>query len=328
MHSQNLGLTLRSPLVAGASPMGDSLDVVRQLEDAGVGAIVLRSVFEEQIEAEVEQTFRAHELSGDLSAEATALLPHPDAYVMAPERYLEHLFRVKQAVSVPVMGSLNGTTASGWLRYARGMEQAGADAIELNVYHVASDPDESGRSVEQRTLDIVAAVKAEVSVPISVKLSPFYSSLGNFARALDQAGVDGLVLFNRFYQPDIDPEALEVVPRLHLSDPTELPLRLRWLAILSPVLRPTLACSGGVHSVRDVISALMAGASTVQLASALLLQGPDLIARLDAELVEWLDLHNYQSVTELVGCMNLNRCPDPSAFERAQYMRILSSWPR
>lgn len=326
LSTRYLGLDLRCPLMAGASPLADDLDTVRRLEDAGAGAIVLRSLFEEQIEAEFGATHEVWHAYAELSPEAQSVLPSPPEYAMGPEHYLEHLRRVKDAVDVPVIASLNGTTAAGWLHHASRMAQAGADALELNVDYVASDPRESAAAVEQRVLDVVSMVKAEVPIPVAVKLSPFYSALGSFAAAIRARGADGLVLFNRLYHPDIDPEALDVVPRLHLSTPEELPLRLHWLAILSGRFDGSLACSGGVHGATDAVRAIMAGADAVQLVSALLKHGPGHLGTVIADVVRWMEEREYESVRQMRGSMNLARCPDPSAFERVNYMRILSSW--
>jgi dihydroorotate dehydrogenase (fumarate) len=320
-----LGFTLPHPLMPGASPLVDDLDTVRQLEDAGAAAIVMHSLFEEQITAEEEVAGRlaAH---GDSFAEALSYLPEVPAFALGPDRYLEQLSRIREAVAVPVIASLNGVTPAGWLEYARLMEQAGAHALELNVYHLATDPAESASAVEARVLDVLRAVRGAVRLPLAVKLSPFYSALAHLARELDSLGADGLVLFNRFYQPDIDPEALEVVPALQLSDSSELRLRLRWLAILHGRLRPTLAASGGVHTGLDALKAVLAGAHAVQMVSALLRHGPEHLAVVRAELARWLEEHEYDSLAQAQGSMSLLRCPDPAAFERANYLRVLQSW--
>jgi dihydroorotate dehydrogenase (fumarate) len=320
-----LGFTLPHPLMPGASPLVDDLDTVRQLEDAGAAAIVMHSLFEEQITAEEEVAGRlaAH---GDSFAEALSYLPEVPAFALGPDRYLEQLRRIREAVAVPVIASLNGVTPAGWLEYARLMEQAGAHALELNVYHLATDPAESASAVEARVLDVLRAVRGAVRLPLAVKLSPFYSALAHLARELDSLGADGLVLFNRFYQPDIDPEALEVVPALQLSDSSELRLRLRWLAILHGRLRPTLAASGGVHTGLDALKAVLAGAHAVQMVSALLRHGPEHLAVVRAELARWLEEHEYDSLAQAQGSMSLLRCPDPAAFERANYLRVLQSW--
>lgn len=321
-----LGFTLPHPLIAGASPLSADFDIVRRLEDAGAAAIILPSLFEEQITAEEEGSVHhmlAHEES---HAEALSYFPLAGEYLMGPDRYLEHVRRVHAAVKVPVIGSLNGTSAAGWLHYARLIQDAGADALELNFYHVATDPAESGVSLEQRLLDVVRAVKSHVSIPVAVKLSPFYSSLANLARHLDTAGADGLVLFNRFYQPDIDPDALDAVPRLHLSDSSELLLRLRWLAILSGRVRASLSATGGAHTALDVVKAVMSGAHSVQMVAALLTHGPMHLAKVRRELGHWFEERDYESLQQAQGSMSLLRCPDPEAFERGNYMKILQTW--
>jgi len=270
-----LGLNLAHPLMPGASPLVDDLDMVKRLEDAGASAIVMHSLFEEQIHREQMATFEDLDAHAHAHAEAHSYLPEPYEFALGPGQYLEQIRRIKAAVRLPVIASLNGTTASGWLEYAKLIQQAGADALELNVYYMATDPKESGEQVEQRTLEMIREVKKSVSIPVAVKLSPFFSSLVHFACDLDEAEVDGLVLFNRFYQPDIDIENLEVVPRLQLSDSSELLLRLRWLAVLSGSVWASLAVSGGVHTPEDAIKSVMAGAHAVQLVSALLKQGPE-----------------------------------------------------
>jgi dihydroorotate dehydrogenase (fumarate) len=321
-----LGLQLPHPLMPGASPLADDLDTVRRLEDAGAAAIVLRSLFEEQVDQEEAATEQAIAHGAESFAEATSYLPSAAEFAFGPDDYLDHLARVKAAVSVPVIASLNGTTLGGWLAYARMMEVAGADAIELNVYQLATDARETGGTLERRISAMVHTVTTSVHVPVAVKLSPFYTALAHFAGELDAAGAHGLVLFNRFYQADVDVERLEVAPTLHLSDSSELLLRLRWLAILAGHVKASLAASGGVHTVQDVVKAVMCGADAVQLVSVLLRHGPDRLASLRVELAQWLEEHGYASLSEARGSMSLLRCPDPKAFERANYMRILQSW--
>jgi len=327
LTTRYLGLTLAHPFMPGASPLVDDIDTVMRLEDAGASAIVMRSLFEEQITRDRAGYDRLQAASA-ASAEASAYFPPDDGYALGPDRYLEQLSLIKSRVAVPVIGSLNGTTAAGWLEYARLIEHAGADALELNVYHVATDPFEDSRSVERRVIDIVAVLKESIAIPIAVKLSPFYSSLPHLAAQIDRIGADGLVLFNRFYQPDIDPLTLETVPQLHLSDSSELLLRLRWLAILFGRLRGSLAVSGGVHEPIDAVRAIMAGADGVQIVSALLKRGPSYLRQIIAGFREWADEHEYESLDQMRGSMSLARCPDPSAFERGNYVRILQSWHR
>jgi dihydroorotate dehydrogenase (fumarate) len=321
-----LGFTLPHPLIPGASPLSADFDMVRRLEDAGAAAIVLPSLFEEQIIAEATGAARHVLAHDDSHAEARSYFPLSAEYAMGPARYLEHVRRVSSAVRIPVIGSLNGTSPEGWLDYARLIQDAGAGALELNFYHVATDATESGAAIEQRLLDVVREVKAHVTIPVAVKLSPFYSSLAHLARQLDTAGADGLVLFNRFYQPDIDPDVLDAVPRLHLSSSSELLLRLRWLAILSGRVRASLSATGGAHRSDDVLKAVMAGAHAVQMVAALLTHGPGHLVTVRRELGHWLEEREYESLAQAQGSMSLLRCPDPEAFERGNYMKILQTW--
>ena len=326
MRTEYLGLKLDSPLMPGASPLGDSLDMVRRLEDAGAAAIVMRSLFEEQITREMMGKILVVEEHEESFAEALSYFPKPSEFSLGPDEYLDQLRGICEAVSVPVIGSVNGITARGWLDYAKQIEEAGADALELNVYYLATDPNEESAAVEARTLEIVRAVKAALRIPVAVKLSPFFSALPHFVRELEQAGADGLILFNRFYQPDIDVENLEAAPTLHLSDPSELLLRLRWLAIVKPAVKVPLAVSGGVHSGIDAIKSVMAGASAVQVVSALLKNGPGHLKQMRVEMERWMEEHEYESLRQMLGSMSLAHCPDPNAFSRANYMRILQSW--
>ena len=321
-----LGLELAHPLITGASPMVDDLDLVRRLEDAGAAAITMHSLFEEQIDTERASTFAQFDAHDGGHAEAQSYFPRTDEYALGPDQYLEQLRRIKAAVRVPVIASLNGVTGRGWTEYARALEQAGADALEVNVYAVATDPGVPGGLVEQRVLDAARLVRHAVTIPVAVKLSPFFSSIANLAQRLDEIGVHGLVLFNRFYQPDIDIEQLDVQPRLKLSDSSELLLRLRWLAILSGRMTGGLACSGGVHTADDAVKAIMAGASAVQLVSVLLKHGPERLTELRQSLERWMTEREYDSVAQMRGSMSLDRCPDPAAFERGNYVRLLQTW--
>ena len=325
LSTSYLGLRLFNPFMPGASPMADHMDWVKRLEDAGAAAIVLRSLFEEQITREREGMIHHMEITAESFAEAVSYFPRPDDFAFGPDEYLNQVRKLKEAVNLPVIASLNGTTPEGWLRYAKQIQEAGADALELNVYFLATNPAESGVVIEKRILEVTRLVKQNVTIPVAVKLSPFLSSLSHFAQQLDLIGADGLVLFNRFYQPDIDVEALEVTPVLHLSDSMELGLRLRWLAILSGHVRASLAVSGGVHTAADVIKSVMAGAHAVQLVSALIAQGPRHIRTLVQELTEWMEKHEYVSLEQMQASMSLQRCPDPAAFERANYMKVLQS---
>jgi dihydroorotate dehydrogenase (fumarate) len=326
LSTSYLGFDLPHPLMPGASPMVDDLDLVRRLEDAGAAAIVMHSLFEEQLVGEQIATFRQMEGPAESFAEARTYMPTPDDFTLGPDEYLEQLRKVKAAVAVPVIASLNGVTLGGWLGYARLMAEAGADAIELNVYQIPADPAEGGDAIEKRTLEMVRRVVTSIDVPVAVKLSPFYTSLPQFARRLDEAGARGLILFNRLYQADIDVEELNVERSLRLSDSSELLLRLTWLAILSGHLGASLAVSGGVHTVLDAVKAIMTGAHAVQMVSALLRNQPEHLRPMRDGLAQWLEEHEYESLRQMQGSMNLARCPDPEAFQRANYVQILQSW--
>jgi dihydroorotate dehydrogenase (fumarate) len=326
LTTRYLGLRLAHPLIVGASPMVDDLATVRRLEDAGAAAIVLHSLFEEQITREQLASFRQFEEPAESFAEALSYFPSPDDLPLGPDAYLELIRKVKAAVAVPVIASLNGATDGGWLHYAKLMENAGADALELNVYYLATDLYDSSEAVERRTVAMLRSVKSAVSIPVAVKLSPYYTSLAYFAQRLAREGADGLVLFNRFYQPDLDVEALEVQRALRLSDSSELPLRLRWLAVLSGRVQASLAATGGVHTALDAIKAIMAGADAVQMVSALLKHGPEYLRRVHGEMEGWMHEHGYDSVEQMKGSLNLVHCPDPAAYERANYVQILQTW--
>jgi len=321
-----MGLKLANPLMTGAAPLVDDLDSVKRLEDAGAAAIVMHSLFEEQITGEQLNTIYHTEMYADSFSEATSYFPSTREFAFGPDEYLEQIRRIKKTVTVPVVGSLNGSTLGGWIEHARLIEQAGADGLELNVYHVATDASETAAAIEQRLIEVVRNVRKSIAIPLAVKLSPFFSSLPNLCCKLDDAGVNGIILFNRFYQPDIDLNLLEVVPRLQLSDSSELLLRLRWLAIISPHVQASLACSGGVHTAEDLVKALMAGARAVQVVSAVLQKGPTVLRRMLDELTVWMQENEYAAVRLMQGSMSLMRCPDPHAFERANYMRVLQSW--
>ena len=325
LSTKYLGLDLSHPLMPGASPLVDDLDTVRTLEDAGASAIVMHSLFEEQIRDEERQALLL-ESHAESFPEAVSYLPNPGIFALGPDEYLEQIQRIRGAVSVPVIASLNGTTPRSWIEYARLIESAGAHALEVNFYYVPTDPLENGEEVERRTIETAEAVKAAVTIPVAVKLSPFYSSFANLASRLDAAGLDGLVIFNRFYQPDIDVEALDIVPTVRLSTSGELLLRLRWLAILSGRIRASLAVTGGVHTAVDAVKAIMAGADAVQLVSALLKRGPRYLATVLAGLAQWLEEHGYESLRQMQGSMSLVKSGDPAALERSNYMRVLQSW--
>ncbi len=326
LSTRYLGFDLPHPFMPGASPMVDDMDTVKQLEDAGAAAICMNSLFEEQIVHEEVAASRLTEDPANSFAEALSYFPEPDSLSYGPDEYLNKVRRVVEAVNVPVIGSLNGTTKGRWLEYARLIEETGADALELNVYHLATDPNESGAELEQRFVEIITEVKQQISIPVAVKLSAYYTSLASFGKHLEDAGADGLVLFNRFYQADIDVEELEVQRTLVLSTSSALLLRLRWLAILTGQLNCSFAVSGGVHGEIDAVKAIMTGADAVQMVSALLRHGPDYLRIVRRELAQWLIDHDYDSLTQAKGSMNLSRSPDPGAYERANYMDILKSW--
>ena len=321
-----MGLRLAHPLMAGASPLADTLEGVRRLEDAGASAIVLRSLFEEQVNAEEMAAHRHLDGHAESFAEATTMFPATEVFGLRVDAYLEHLRRVREAVSVPVIASLNGTHVGPWIDYGRLMQEAGAHALELNLYTLPTDPSADAGAVERGERALIEALCARVTVPVAVKLSPFYSSLPSFLADVAAAGARGAVLFNRFYQPDIDIERLELTRELHLSERGELLLRLRWLAITSPRTDLSLACSGGVHAPEDLVKAVMSGAHAVQVVSALLKHGPSHLTGLVTGLRAWMEAHAYASVDEMRGSMNLARCPDPAAYERANYIHLLQGW--
>ena len=326
MSTSYLGLRLAHPYVAGASPLTADLDGIRRLEDAGCAAIVMYSLFEEQVTMEETGTLRHRNPLDQQFAEALAFFQGPADYRLAPKGYLEHLHRAKQAVKVPVIGSLNGTTGESWLTYARLIEEAGADALEVNIYEVVTDLDVPGMTIETMLRDLVTELKRALRIPVAVKLAPFFSAFGNLAKQLDQAGADGLVIFNRFYQPDIDIRDMTVGPNLELSRSAELLLRLRWLAILHGRVRASLAVTGGVEVPTDGIKAVLAGAHAVQMVSAILRHGVAYFGTMREALARWMEWHHLGSIDEVRGQVSLLRVADASAFERANYIRALHSW--
>jgi len=323
LRTRYLGLPLRSPLVASSSPLTGRLGTLRQLEDAGAAAVVLPSLFEEQLTTESLEIDRLLEAGAGSFGEALDYFPDLDDYDTGPGRSLELVREAKKALGIPVIASLNGTTPGGWLEHAKLLEEAGADALELNLYHVAADPEDDAGSLEGRLREVVVAVRREVGLPIAVKLSPFFTALAHTARELVRAGADGLVLFNRFYQPDVDLEALEVVPRLALSSSHELRLPMRWIAILRGRVDASLAATSGVHTRDDAVKVLLAGADAVMLASALLEHGPEHLRALEQGIAEWMTEREYESVEQLKGSMSQGAVADPAAFERANYVRTL-----
>lgn len=326
LSTDYLGLTLRNPLVVGASPCCDDLDLCRRLEDAGASALVMHSLFEEQVDLEENARHQLLDGIAESHSEAADYFPHYDDYTLTPDLYLRQLLRLKSALRIPVIASLNGYRPGGWIDHARRIEDAGADALELNLYSLPTDPETDADAVETDLLFIVREVVNSVNIPVAVKLSPWLTAPANFVRQLELAGAKGAVMFNRFYQPDFSIEDLDVHPQLRLSDSSELLLRLRWLAIVSPHTKLSLAASGGVHTSSDFIKALLAGANAVQVVSAVLRHGTCALPTLLNGLQAWMREHEYHSVGQLRGALNLARCPQPAAHERANYLNVLQSW--
>lgn len=321
-----LGLALKNPIVASSSPLSHNVDSIRRLEDAGAAAVVMYSLFEEQITFDSFYVDYYLTSGTESFAESLSYFPEMESYNVWPDEYMNLIRRAKEAVGIPIIGSLNGVSAGGWTDYAILMEEAGVDAIELNVYYIPTNGDLKGCDVEEMYLEILREVKRSVSLPVAMKLSPYFSSTSNMAKRLVEAGANGLVLFNRFYQPDIDLEALEVVPRLVLSNSSELRLPLRWVAILYGRLLTDLAITTGIHSSQDVLKALMAGAKVTMMASELLQNGIKRINVILDEMTRWMDEHEYESVAQMIGSMSQEHCAEPAAFERANYMKMLASY--
>jgi len=326
LSTKFLGWTLPHPFVVGSSPLGDTVDGCRQLEDAGAAAIVLRSLFEEYCCDAALAHYRAEHRPCEPHRRVRRHGPVPEGFGFDPDQYLDHLHKVKKAVAVPVIASLNGCSHEGWVDFGKGIDQAGADALELNLYEVVTDAGESGEEIENRSLAAVHAVRQAVRLPVAVKLSPFYTSLPNFALRLKSAGADALVLFNRAFEPDVDVEVPEVRPHMELSTSHELLLRLRWLAVLSAQLDRGLAVSGGVHTVQDALKAVLCGAHVVQVVAVLLRGGIGKLAELRSGVARWLEENRHPSLAQLRGRLDSSRNPDPHAFERASYMRMLAAW--
>jgi dihydroorotate dehydrogenase (fumarate) len=326
LTTKYLGLTLKSPLIASASPLCESVDNIRQLEDHGLAAVVLPSLFEEQLQLESLSVDTDLARGADSFPESASFFPDLQTYNLGPDGYLELIRHAKESVDIPIIASLNGVSDGGWLQYARLMEEAGADAIELNIYSLETDPAVSGAEIEQGYIDLARHLKRSIRIPLSVKLSPFFSAPANIGVRLDEARVDGIVLFNRFYQPDFDIDEREVSTNLTLSRPEELLLRLHWTAILCGHIRADLGITGGVHSSRDVIKCILAGAKVAFMTSALLRNGVQHAAHVLTEVNRWLDDHDYESAREMCGSMSHGAVPDPSAFERGNYMKVLSSY--
>ena len=322
-----LGLKLRTPLVPSASPLSEEIDNIKKMEDAGAAAVVLYSLFEEQLLRDRAELARNLEQGTESFAEALSYFPKSDDYRLGPEEYLKHITKAKKALRIPIIASLNGSSAGGWTHYAKLIQQAGADALELNIYQIPTDAGVSAEKIEQSYLDILKAVKSEVTIPVAVKLSPFFTNFANVAKRLDKAGANGLVLFNRFYQPDIDLDTLEVKPNILLSTPMAMRLPLRWIAILYGRLHANLAATSGIHRGTDALKVLMAGADVTMLCSVLIRHGVQHISVIESEMTAWMKEHEYESVSQLKGSLSQKKCPAPSEFERAQYLRALSSYP-
>lgn len=321
-----LGLQLKNPLVASASPLSKKVDTVRRLEDAGAAAVVMYSLFEEQITHDSQELNHYLERGTHSFAESLSYFPDMDHYNVGPELYLEHLYNIKQAVDIPVIGSLNGVSTGGWIEYAQRIEEAGADALELNIYDVPTDIDVSGAQLEDAYVQLVRDIRARVKLPIALKLSPFFTSMPNMAKRFVEAGANGLVLFNRFYQPDFDLEELEVIPNLELSTSHELRLPLRWIAILYGHIQADFALTSGVHTAQDVLKAVMAGANVTMMTSTLLANGIGRLMHILTDLQEWMVEHEYGSIREMRGSMSQRAVADPAAFERSNYMKALNSF--
>jgi len=326
LSTRYLGLNLRSPLVPSASPLSDEVDGIKRMEDSGAAAVVLHSLFEEQLTLEQESLQHHLTFGTDSFPEALTFFPMPQEFRSGPDEYLNHIRKAKESVHIPIIASLNGSSIGGWIEHAKKIQQAGADALELNVYFIPTDMDRDCSEIEQIYLDIVKAVKAAVSIPIALKMSPFFSNLANVAKRLDDTGVNGLVLFNRFYQPDVDLETMEVRPNINLSTPQALRLPMRWIAILYGKIKADMAATSGIHTAEDVIKMLAVGADVTMLCSVLLQKGIGQIRNIETEVCEWMEEHDYQDLRQLQGSMSQKYCSDPAAFERAQYMKAIISY--
>ena len=326
LSTSYLGLSLKNPLVVSPSPLCEDLGAIRKMEDAGASAVVLHSLFDEQLTIDSLDLDRFLTSGTESFAEALSYFPDMGQFKLGPEAYLEHIQKAKKAVKIPIIGSLNGVSTGGWVSFAKKIEQAGADALELNVYYIATDPDMSGPQVEQMYADLVRDVRGSLKIPIAVKLGPYFSSMASVARRLDQAGANGLVLFNRFYQPDFDLEKLEVTPNLNLSRSEELRLRLCWVAILSGRIKADMAITGGVHTAEDVIKSMMAGARVAMMTSALLKNGIEHLKTVREGIEAWMEKHEYASIRQMQGSMSQKSVAEPAAFVRANYMKVLRSY--
>jgi len=326
LKTKYLGLELKNPLVASSGPLCKDVGQILKMEDSGIAAVVLHSLFEEQINLESNELDRFLSKDENSFAEALQYFPDMQGYNIGPEGYLEHIRKAKEAADIPIVASLNGVSTGGWIRYAKLIEEAGADGLELNVYYMPTDPGMTSAKVEKMYCDLVSHVKASVHIPVAVKLGPFFSAIPNMARQLDAASADAIVLFNRFYQPDFDLETLEVVPNLLLSNSSELLLRLHWVAVLYGNIKADIAITGGVHTAEDVVKSMMAGARVAMMTSALLRNGAEYPVKLLEDLLEWMETHEYVSIEQMQGSMSQKAVAEPAAFERANYMKVLSSY--
>ena len=321
-----MGLKLKNPIVPSSSPLSQSLDNVKKMEDAGAAAVVVYSLFEEQITHESGELDHYLSYGTESYAEALSYFPEPQQFHLTPYQYLDHIAALKKAVNIPIIGSLNGVSTGGWIKYAKNIEQAGADALELNIYYIATNPNLTGSEIETMYADVLTEVKKNVKIPVAMKLSPFFTSMSNMAKRLDNAGADALVLFNRFYQPDFDLENLEVVPNLVLSTNWEMRLPLRWIAILYDNVKASLGATSGIHSHEDVIKIMMAGGDVAMIASELLVKGIGRISEILNGMKAWMEKNEYDSVSMMKGSMSQKKIAQPAAFERANYMKLLQSW--
>lgn len=326
LRTKYMGMELRSPLVVSASPLSEKIDNIKKMEDCGAGAMVIYSLFEEQIKLEQLELDHLTTYGTEAYAESLSYFPEQDEYRIGPDEYLEHIRKAKEAVDIPVIASLNGSTEGGWTEYAKKMEQAGADALELNVYYIPADINLSGEEVELTYLHILKSVKDSINIPVAIKISPFFSNMANMAKKLDDTGANALVLFNRFYQPDIDLENLEVFPNLLLSSPAAMRLPMRWIAILKGKINADLAATGGIHTGEDAIKMLLVGANVTMFCSSLLRNGIEHLKKIESDMISWLSEKEYESVSQMIGSMSQKKVTDPSAFERAQYMKALTKY--
>lgn len=327
LSTSYMGLSLRSPLVVGAAaPLTEEIDNIKRMEDAGAAAVVLHSLFEEQIREERLELHHHLEYGTESFAEALTYFPEPDIFHVGSSEYLNHIRRAKEMVDIPIIGSLNGSTLGGWTNYAKEIEEAGADALELNIYSIPTDMNLTGTQVEQNYLDILQAVKSEVNIPVAIKISPFFSNMANMAKQFAEAGANGLVLFNRFYQPDIDITELEVTTNVLLSTPQAMRLPMRWIAILYGRLSVDFAATSGIQKSQDAIKMVMAGASVTEIVSALLRRGIPYLKEIETEMVRWMEENEYESIQQMRGSMSQINCADESAFERAQYLRAIQTY--